>query len=302
MVSRHHQRIIDTALAVSEQPDPDQSDRAFLTRYLVQVTLPHANPGDVPAWTRTNGKVRLTIRPAWDSKTGKAIGYPYGTVPRLLLFWLTREVLHKKARRIELGRSLAEFMRALGLNPDTGGGVRGDAHRLRDQMERLFRSVLSLDVEDGNRQSWLDMQVAPKGEFWWDFKTPDQSGLFGSWIELGESFFEAIMASPVPVDMRVLRALKRSPLALDLYAWATYKTFSVNRKGQEQMVPWEGLSRQLGGDYASIRDFRKAVRDAIRKITAASAGGLRITEQIGDESGLVIWPGTTSVRPRAVTG
>jgi hypothetical protein len=36
---------------------------------------------------------------------------------------------------------------------------------------------------------------------------------------LGENFFEAITAAPVPLDMRVLKTLKRSPLALDLYAW-----------------------------------------------------------------------------------
>lgn len=40
--------------------------------------------------------------------------------------------------------------------------------------------------------------------------------------ELGEDFFKMVTASPVPVDMRALRALKRSPLALDLYAWLTY--------------------------------------------------------------------------------
>jgi hypothetical protein len=40
-----------------------------------------------------------------------------------------------------------------------------------------------------------------------------QTALWESWIELGEKFFNAIIAAPVPADMRVLRALRRSPLA-----------------------------------------------------------------------------------------
>ena len=46
------------------------------------------------------------------------------------------------------------------------------------------------------------MQVAPEGVLWWDEKQPDQTTLWESWIQLGEKFFEAITAAPVPVDMR----------------------------------------------------------------------------------------------------
>jgi hypothetical protein len=43
--------------------------------------------------------------------------------------------------------------------------------------------------------------------------------------------------------------LKNSPLGLDLYAWATYKTYSVNRSGKLfQNVPWRSLQKQLGCD------------------------------------------------------
>ena len=72
-------------------------------------------------------------------------------------------------------------------------------------------------------------QVAPKGVLWWDEKHPAQTTLWDSWIQLSEEFFEAITAAPVPVDVRALRALKRSPRALDLYAWATYTAFQENR-------------------------------------------------------------------------
>ena len=36
-------------------------------------------------------------------------------------------------------------------------------------------------------------------------------------IELGEKFFQEIIEHPIPLDLNTLKALKRSPLGLDLY-------------------------------------------------------------------------------------
>jgi hypothetical protein len=161
----------------------------------------------------------LAIKPGINIRTGKSYGYPYGTIPRLLLFWITTEAIRLRSRRLELGHSLNGFMADLGLNPETGGGKRGDAKRLRDQMERLFRSRFSLECyevqDDQANNGWIDMQVAPKGQMWWSEKQPDQGALWGSWIELGEDFYGAITAAPVPVpvDMRALRALNHPNIA-----------------------------------------------------------------------------------------
>jgi Plasmid encoded RepA protein len=131
-------------------------------------------------------------------------------------------------------------MREVGLNPDTGGGKRGDAKRLHNQMDRLFGSRISFQyfVDDPHRhgKAWLNMEVAPRGELWWDPKRPDQGALWQSWILLGDEFYNALVALPVPVDMRALRALKRSPLALDLYAWVCYRAFVIVVKFQQRYV------------------------------------------------------------------
>ncbi len=128
---------------------------------------------------------------------------------------------------MHLGRSLAEFMREVGLSPDTGGGKRGDAKCLHNQMDRLFRSRITFqqtsEDDSRRREAWLNMEVAPRGELWWDTKRPHQGALWQSWIQLGEEFYNALIALPVPVDMRALKALRRSPLALDLYAWVCYR-------------------------------------------------------------------------------
>jgi hypothetical protein len=298
--TRAQRALVEASVAINL--DPLDVDAAFLARQLVQCTLPHANPGDVPFWRRRNGTLTLGIQAGMDFRTGTTVGYPYGSIPRLLLFWLNREAVQTRSRRIQLGRSLAHFMRDLGLDPSRGG-KRSDAFRLKDQMKRLFRARISFDqalAENGREgERWLDMQVAPKGELWWDDNKPLQDDLWESWIELGEEFYTAIIASPVPVDMRALKALKRSPLALDLYAWATHKAPSVARKGKQQFIPWASLSEQFGTDYADHLDFKKKAKAALRKVKLVYPG-LRYAEATG---GVLILPTSlpaVPMKPRAL--
>src|SRR5271170_4656959 len=110
--------------------EPSEAERAFMARQLVQCTLPHRDPGDVPVWTRRNGKATLGLVPGMNIETGKSYGYPYGTLPRLVLFWITTEAVRTRKRRLELAHTLADFMRELDLDP-THGGKKSDAYRLR---------------------------------------------------------------------------------------------------------------------------------------------------------------------------
>lgn len=171
-----------------------------------------------------------------------------------------------------LGRSLNAFMREVGLSPTTGGGKRGAGRRLHNQMDRLFSARISLIqttqvTQDIRKKNRLNMEIAPQSELWWDARRPDQGALFPSWIKLGEEFYAALVEMPVPVDMRALRALKRSPLALDLYAWVCYRAFVIVQKNQPpQFMSWEMLSRQLGTDYADNKDLKKKGQAALRKV------------------------------------
>jgi hypothetical protein len=81
-----------------------------------------------------------------------------------------------------------------------------------------------------------------------------------------ESLPGVVTLSSVPVDLRALRALKRSPLALDLYAWLTYTAFLATKARRPRTVPWEALHSQMGAEYAEIRMFRTNVRLALKKI------------------------------------
>lgn len=280
-------RLLDAAVRIRQEPA--QAELAFLARQFVQATLPHQDPGDVPLWKRINGDLTLAIRPGIDIRTGKSYGYPYGTIPRLLLFWMTTEAVRLKSRRLELGHSLSDFMKQLGLNPNNGsrGAKRSDAHRLSDQMLALFRATISFESGGTNGRkgaTWVDMQIAPEGVFWWDEKRPNQGALWGSYVQLGERFYEAITVAPVPTDMRALRALKRSPLALDLYAWATYTAYQTKKSDQSRFVEWMWLHEQFGAEYGRLDNFGKKAKAALRKVKAVypefgfvyERGGVRV--------------------------
>ncbi len=157
-------------------------------------------------------------------------------------------------------------MREIGLNSRIRRGKREDAKRLHKQTERLFRSTITFEDRREWGKSYVDMQVAPRGQFWWDPSRAHQDNIWESWVELGEDFFAAITAAPVPVDMRALRGLKRSPLALDLYALMTHTAFAASRKGISRSIPWEGLHTQMGAEYAQLRQFRAKVLAALRRI------------------------------------
>jgi hypothetical protein len=274
-LTRAQSKLIDASVLIFGEP-ATKKDAAFIARELVQCSLPHKNPGDVPAWQRRNGNTILVIQPGWNPDKGKSYGFPYGTIPRLLLFWMTTEAARNKGRgcenprRLELGNSLSGFMAELGLSSYTGGGKRGDAKRLRDQMERLFQGKFSFHKHQPDKSrdghAWLNMEVAPEGELWWSLKHSQQTALWGSWIELGRRFYEAITAAPVPIDKRALKALKRSPLALDLYTWLTYEAYRAHKSGKPRYETWAQLHAHIGGEYCQLNDFRRKAKAALLKI------------------------------------
>ena len=78
-LTRQQQLIIEAGTLIAGDRPTDQ-DKAFLARQMVQTTLPHSDPGNVPVWSRTNGPITLIIQQGYD-KTGRPYGHPYGIIP-----------------------------------------------------------------------------------------------------------------------------------------------------------------------------------------------------------------------------
>ena len=219
-----------------------------MARLLVQTTLPHSRRTE-PFWGRSNGRLHVSVT------AHPLLGLPYGRYPRLLLAWITTEAVRTKDRHLRLGPSLSRFMVRLGLTPS--GGHNGPIGRLREQMQRLFGSTIAFTWDGGSDGEWHDagFRVARETHLWWSPQRPEQAAAWRSTVTLSRGFFGAITERPVPIDLRALRAL-RSPMALDLYLWLTYRNSYLR---QATRVPWALLARQLGADYRHRRDFKRRV-------------------------------------------
>ena len=193
----------------ASEADPDLG---FMARTMALCSLPRTNPGNHLQYKRQNGPFTLYMVAGGGNKL------PFGNFPRLLLAWVSTEAVRTQSRELVLGRSLSEFMRALGVYSSSGG--RGGVQtRLRNQMNRLFGCTVSLIYEDENGRATVNSLIADRTELWWTSNRPDQAGLWESKIELSEKFFQEIIRHPVPIDINTLTALKRSTLGLDLYLW-----------------------------------------------------------------------------------
>lgn len=237
----------------------------YSPRCTLLATLPHRDPGDVPLFIRHNGAYSLFIQPGWDAeddrKTPRYLGYPYGSIPRLILAWLTNEAVRTKSKILGLGDHLIDFMRELGLGAH--GGPRGDITRLKNQMERLFGSRLSIQYYGKQRKECEYIQVANRTIFFWDPIKPDDESRQHKIIELGDAFYQEIIDRPVPLDMRVLQGLKRSPMALDIYSWLTYRMSYLKKPTN---IPWPSLQLQFGSQYKRARAFREKFREQLNVV------------------------------------
>jgi len=83
----------------------NDEEKGFLARSFVQATLPHSKVEDTH-YVRVNGDFTLSISTQFPDT-----GLPYGTIPRLLLVWITTEAVKTKSRYLTLGDSLTCFMR-----------------------------------------------------------------------------------------------------------------------------------------------------------------------------------------------
>lgn len=245
MNQKNLDKLISDALAIEAEAAKEAGAIGYMARVLTQATIPHKQV-EGNEFTRTNGKFNLSIlSPA-------KIGLPYGTVPRLLLSWLTTEAVKTKSNELILGNTLSAFMEELGLIPS--GGRWGTIRRLHEQMQRLFSASISCSYEEKDVQnSGLGFHIAKQYHLWWHPKQPDQSTIWQSSVTLSQDFFEEIIDRPIPIDMRALNALKRSPLALDIYCWLTYRMSYLKKS---TCIPWEVLELQFGADYKLTRQFK----------------------------------------------
>jgi hypothetical protein len=217
----------------------------YVPKALVVTTLPYKK-FKAAEFSRQNGDHRLSVM------ASECVGIPYGIIPRLLLIWIATEVKIRKSRDVELGRSFRHFMSQLNL--ESTGGKNGSIGRVRKQLRSLFQSTISSsrmidewqDIEAG-------MRLADFSHFWWQPHSSQND--YKGYIMLSESFYYEIHKFAIPIDMRAVRALQRSPMALDIYMWLTWRVFDLKKPCK---IPWRELQKQFGANYKKLWHFERA--------------------------------------------
>ena len=265
--------IVGEHMALEEEAIKREGKRiGYMARGIVNASMPYKDP-KTEVFKRVNGDFTLRI-------VGGEEGIPYGTYPRLLMLWLTTEVVKTGQQDIQLGESLSHFLRnALGVQRITGG-TRGTGTLVVNQMKRLFGSMVSMRYENKKghgRQNFAinNVMVAERmrledtsGDYLWVPQDSTKEAGWESMVRLSKLFFDEIRDSPVPVDPASYRNLRDSPLAMDLYAWLGYRMSYLREL--RHPIPWAALQVQFGSGYPNdkqgVRNFRKNFAAALRMV------------------------------------
>lgn len=236
----------------------------FMSRLLIMLNLPYRDPGnEAKVWVRKNGNVSLILTPAYN-ELGESIGLPYGSYPRLILAYLITQAVKTQSPIIFLGKSFRDFLKLLEISK---GGKQ--YYQLQKQLERVLSTAFSWTFKNDQIWSRSNIQVSHEIHLWWDSKLPDQTSLWDSYIKLNTDFFNEIIRNAVPIDFRILKAFRNTPLGLDLCLFLSWRVFNLNKP---VYISWPALKTQLGGQYSDVNVFSRDCRKHIKKI-------------------LVLWPG-----------
>jgi len=324
-LTQHESQIMRAAVEIGQTPLNTDRDLSYWPKGIVQCALPHSNPGNVPVYARSSGRFFLLVQPGFfqDAETGaiESLGFPYGSYPRLVCSYMAREGKRTKSRQVSMGSSLSAFMHELGLIPT--GGRWGTITSLRKQMLALLNARIQFGYRDQaatEEQGTLEGAgggnevFARRYELWWASaralpenvipirsKTsvsidPNQTSLFENYVTLGEGLYEEMLKA-FPCDMRILRTIKQSSLALDLYAWATSKVYGMKSATR---IPWKAMHAQFGSEYNSSSDPGRNVdrfrKEALKhfKVIKALYPDFKYSLERGR---IVVWPSRTSVLP-----
>jgi putative repA replicase protein len=259
---------VDEMMALREDAE-EAGSIGFCSRIFTQLSLPYRDPGTSGAitWVRQNGPMRLQLNPLLDiDDSGQPVpAFPYGKYPRLILPWLSTQVVLREADlesdgslTIELGDSMRDFLKLLDL---PYGGKSG--RLMREQARRLFGADILFSEDRGRsllgdrRQRVYKIPVSQAYELWWDYDVPDQQALWGNNVRLSSAFVQSVLTAKIPTDMRALKLLseKGGPLAMDIYLWLSYRLFVARRP---TLVPWEALQAQFGSQTERPRRFKQS--------------------------------------------
>lgn len=264
----------------------------FMPRCFVLTSLPHSRP-PTNKFVRVNGNMTVSM------VTTSDLGLPYGVYPRKLLISISTEAVRTQSAVITLGSSMSSYLKSLGLS--ASGGKYGTLRPFKDQARRLFSTFISVDEVGERRIKIRNIAPVEEVDIWWEPQDLQEDVIWEASITLSQRFFHQITESPIPLDWRVIQGLSRSPLAIDVYTWASYRR---SKARNSSLIPWPELQAQFGAGYQvtpkGTHNFKRKFIAVIGEVAVYDPEILRCL--LPREEGLLVKPGKPHVPKVAAWG
>lgn len=221
----------------------------YITSILACASIPHSNIKD-SYFKRSNGQTSLKII------SDPEYGLPYGLIPRILMIWICTQAKLTNSHILYLGKNQNEFIKQLGITPT--GGKNGSINRVRKQTIKLLHSTISLTYDQNNTHKFNNLTIVDKCTLFYGNKKSNNI-FWKSNITLSDKFYREIKNTSLPIDLNVVKSM-RSPLAIDIYIWLTWRTRIIKNKNGI-LISWSNLKLQFGSNYCNsnkgLLNFKK---------------------------------------------
>jgi len=234
----------------NEQLKPE--DVGYSSNIFMVFGLPALRLKGTPAfWTKKNSLYKLTLARHMDHEI------PFGCYARMNQIFIDTEVKTKNTNVIEIGRSLHEYAQKLGY---THGGAE---RALVKQLVNYTTCRLDLTIVNDQlaRHTEISALVSEGRDFFFDMKNPQQMTIASGRIVLSEAYARYIHKHAAPLDLEVVRAFKRNPLALDFYRFLAYRVNDLDKTIEfPDRLLFEQLGTEQGKDFVTRARLRVILR------------------------------------------
>lgn len=190
------------------------------------------------------------------SRKGEVVSLmPYGRIPRLFFHYVASQLITNPdpdfPNRVWLPRTVAHFLRELGLRTD-GGGVRSDWYNLHRQLRGIKLLHMKRNLLDEESASPVpshlnlgETHYAPnfwtRVRLWRDPHLPAGSPPF---FELSDGFAKR-MKHAFPLPLGIIRQLNTA-FSIDFFAYIVYRSYNIYQGGKPVNLPVPVLMEQFG--------------------------------------------------------
>lgn len=262
MNTKELQSIVSTNTILKSNKETAFGKDTFWSPLLAQFSLPQRKV-DGSAWTVNNEFITL--------KTTSNSEMPYGAYPRLLLSYVTLQIIKTDSQVLDLGKTQNQFLKMLDLGCD-GKTIQ----RFNLQALNLFRSTIEIEIKPRSETRTLErkgtfhelIHISDRCTFWEGNEENSKKKWLGELL-VNKNFFDFVKSmGGMPFNFHRYASLTRSSMAMDLYIWLPYSLLILQqRRHYSASFKFFQLQQKFDANSSlSRRDFKIKFLNCLSKV------------------------------------